>query len=197
SRNDIGVRSVTVSNSSAWSATTGSGFGSALATGSAGCGRWLVNRQTRPQPTTITAPSINRRGSSDPRKYPRLGLGSTPSSSLVGTQLHEAELGIFPGLDERVGERVDDGHQLRVAEVGIDLDQGLVERQVGVLKVLAQRLLEGLGVVGHLGLFDDDPRQAAAVTSLQDGGQGAQGQRQLVGRSRLIRRRYRRHLRLG
>ena len=44
---------------------------------------------------------------------------------------------------------------------GIDLEQGLVERQVGVLEVLVQLGLERLGVGGDRRLADHDLRQAA------------------------------------
>ena len=75
----------------------------------------------------------------------------SPSS---GDQLVEAELGRLLGAVEGVREGVDHLHQLGVLEVGIDLEQRLIERQVRVLEVLVQLLLERPGIGGDRLLAD-------------------------------------------
>ena len=72
---------------------------------------------------------------------------------------------------------------------GIDLDQGLIEREVGILEVFQEGLFQRPGIIRYLVLLDLDPRQAAALAGPEDGRQGPQRHGNVVGRGGLVGRR--------
>ena len=65
---------------------------------------------------------------------------------------------------------------------GIDLEHGLIERQVRVLEILVQLFLELLGIGRNRRLPDHDLGEASPVAGPEDRRKRAQRGRQIVGR---------------